>query len=295
MPSRWVCVLIVVGWLAATGWLVWREFAPMWAGSTPPPFAIDLVDEASGEVRWTVSRVEVRNGVEIAEDIGRLTTRVRYVPAEDVYVMSSEVNELKLPGPPLIGKILVSKLITDTRVDREGEFRGINVRGTLRVDSLGVSADGSLVGTVREQAGKLWLDARLKAGFLGGNDFDQTFDPVEVRRGTALNPMQPLNRLPGLSPGREWDQSLVSPLDGLLDAVPGFAGQGKPKSMRAKVLSETQLLSVNGKRQDCLVVEYTGDGMTARTWVRATDGVVLRQEAGSAVGRLRLQRFSVAE
>ena len=57
MPPRWLCFLIVGFWLATTGWLVWCEVREEIAGDDPPPYVIDIVDEAQPEntrIRWQV-------------------------------------------------------------------------------------------------------------------------------------------------------------------------------------------------------------------------------------------------
>src|SRR5262249_45995629 len=57
MPPRWLCVVIVAFWLAATGWLVWSELRDEFGPAQTPPRSIDLVDEAQPErvrIRWLV-------------------------------------------------------------------------------------------------------------------------------------------------------------------------------------------------------------------------------------------------
>jgi len=44
-------------------------------------------------------------------------------------------------------------------------------------------------------------------------------------------------------------------------------------------LQETRPLTYNGNEHACLVIEFRGENMTAHTWVRAGDGLVLRQDA----------------
>ncbi len=49
MPSRWVCWLIIASWLASMSWLFYREIWPWLQPNIPPPYIIDLVDEARRE------------------------------------------------------------------------------------------------------------------------------------------------------------------------------------------------------------------------------------------------------
>ena len=53
----------------------------------------------------------------------------------------------------------------------------------------------------------------------------------------------------------------------------------KRDSLVARVDSEQQELTVRGASERCWVIEYRRAEPVARTWVRATDGKVLKQEA----------------
>jgi hypothetical protein len=67
--------------------------------------------------------------------------------------------------------------------------------------------------------------------------------------------------------------------------------------LTAVVEEETDTLSWETKDVECLVIRYqesTGDReMTARTWVRTTDGLVLQQEASLRGTTLLLKRTSL--
>src|SRR5207302_1863942 len=99
--------------------------------------------------------------------------------------------------------------------------------------------------------------------------------------GSVLNPLQPLNRLPGLRRGQRWEVPLVHPLADVahkyLKDVIGTAPAPQLRVLQAEVLPETQWLEwgVNHTQVPCLVIEYHSDDMTGKTWVRASDGVVL--------------------
>src|SRR5262249_35026124 len=59
MPPRPVGLLIVAGWLAASGWLFYRQVWPYLRGGEPPAFLTGLTDEhvnASPPVLWDVFR-----------------------------------------------------------------------------------------------------------------------------------------------------------------------------------------------------------------------------------------------
>ncbi|HLJ95703.1 MAG TPA: hypothetical protein VKU02_21180, partial [Gemmataceae bacterium] len=83
-----------------------------------------------------------------------------------------------------------------------------------------------------------------------------------------------------------WQMPLVNPLnDSLLALIkkdPGaellLQGHAGMRILQAEVLPETKLLPWKGGTVPCLVIAYEGDDLTARTWVRADNGLVLRQE-----------------
>ncbi len=146
--------------------------------------------------------------------------------------------------------------------------------GTIRVR--GVVTDGVLTGR-----------GELKSSF---GDFAGDLEPVPVQRGQPLNPLQPVNRISGVRGGmRSWVVHEYNPLqDALADllrkqlAKSGLPlGDPKPKdSLIAEVGSSPQALTWQNEEVACWVIEYRRkDDTIARTWVRASDGKVLRQEA----------------
>jgi hypothetical protein len=58
MPSRWTCLLIFASWLATMSWLFYRDIWPWLQPDIPPPYTIDLVDEArqqhQAQIPWNV-------------------------------------------------------------------------------------------------------------------------------------------------------------------------------------------------------------------------------------------------
>src|SRR5262245_30756348 len=46
MPSRWACLTIVLCWLGLNGYLLYHDLLPRLLPGQPPPYTIDLVEEA---------------------------------------------------------------------------------------------------------------------------------------------------------------------------------------------------------------------------------------------------------
>jgi hypothetical protein len=149
-------------------------------------------------------------------------------------------------------------------------------QATARVE--GIVADGQLTATVA---------ARYNFAGLSERQIERTLDPVPVPRGQPLNPLQPVNRLTELRPGRRW---VVHENDPLREAIAvlvkeqaGQFGIKPPEEKRdvliGEVLSEQQILDWHEHQVACWVIEYRRDELVARTWARVSDGKVLKQEA----------------
>jgi len=44
------------------------------------------------------------------------------------------------------------------------------------------------------------------------------------------------------------------------------------------VLADEYTLPFGSREETCYVIEYTGEGANGKTWVRTSDGLVLKQE-----------------
>ena len=112
--------------------------------------------------------------------------------------------------------------------------------------------------------------------------------PVPVpKNGMPLNPLQPVNRLGGVRGGQRWEVHESNPLqEAVADLVRKKVAEfgvrfPEPKArdtLVATVGRSQQTLNWKGEGVACWVIEYRRAEPVARTWVRAADGKVLRQE-----------------
>ena len=298
MPSRFIITLILLFWFATMGHIVYRDVWPRLFGDMPPTVAIELIDEATQRtpIRWTIRRGD--------EEIGTLTSQLEYVEKNDTfrYVNTYHNVTFKFDNVPTLGEIslFVPKLDVVIRIDRAGQLQEQSVNGTLELrsgaETLYAVKEYAIEGTVQD--GVLVGNARLKSPLFS---IERELQPVPVPQGQILNPMMPLNRLDGVSPGQRWVIREVNPLrDAVVLLVRELAKKapivgkmdlaGKPTELIAEVGEEPVTIQHGREPIDCWLIEYRDEKVVARTWVSIADGRVLRQEAINDSETLRFER-----
>jgi hypothetical protein len=290
MPSRFFILIIVSFWLATTAWFVTREVAPRWRSGDAPPYVIELADEALKNVtpiRWRLAW----NG----RDMGQVRTTLRYQEAEGLFELKAESERLDLANIGAL-KISARNLRNSLQVNHDGELRGVHTAVEMETP-IGVF---KVAVTAQVKAGRIERSCDLESPLLGA--ISPKLEPVAYRRGSVLNPLHPVNRVNGLKPGQRWRIPLFDPFgDALKATVAELSGvklsqqaaEPVAQFLYAEVLAEPQYIEWDGAPQPCFVIDYraeSGDDFTGRTWVRTSDGLVLRQEARSNEETLVLQR-----
>ena len=303
MPPRWLSCVIVVLWLATTGWLFWHDLRPLLLPSEPPMFHIDLVEEVHKssnplKTNWTVERQDREQSK--PELVFQASTWVRKV--EEVYTLNAELDASKDPKlqPVFVAKFLrISKITSAYRVTRSGQLHSLEATATVHFkwssspllqffgsqsnlpakDSSYESLLLTIGGEVRGR--QFFAHFSVKPESPNGQPLLQ-FDlpPAAVpSTGSVLMPLHPVDRICGLRLGQSWRQPLVDPLSDAFARLPGISG--RMLWLHARVLPQPELLELNGNGTMCLVIEYTNDeGETVgRTWVEEDGERVLQQEA----------------
>jgi hypothetical protein len=261
MPPRWLAYLIVAFWLTTCYWLFRNDIWPALRPGEPPPYAIDLVDEAQQDnlqVRWNL----LQNGRPTMSV--RTTVLYREKPDDTFALEAVFTPKVGGPGDRPEGVLRMLKSMTSTyRIGRRGDLREMVV--ALRLEP---SVECDIRGIVRD--GQFTSEARLATPF-GTRELTLPTVPVSYH-GSVMQPLHPVNRILGLRPGRSWRMPVFDPFAATLggDALTYFD---------ARVLSETKPLSLDGREFRCRVIEYRGDDREGATWVEERSGLVLRQDA----------------
>jgi hypothetical protein len=271
MPPRPLSLAIVLFWLGTTGYLFWHDLWPQLAPGQPPPFTIDLVEEAQTrrpQILWTVEQ----NG----ERVLKARTKVEH-PEKGVYVLVADLTPYHTGGPGAsVHFFRISEWHSRYRVTPEGRLLSLNVWFAGGAE-LGVLAEILPAHFTLEIEGKVVnhrLTPRVSAA---GKTI--TLPTAHVGAGgSVLLPMHPVNRIRGLRPGQRWTMPVLDPLE---DSGRALLGHGAHvRTLVARVRPELEEFDRPGRQSGpCLVIDYTGDDMSAQTWVEEKTGLVLRQDA----------------
>jgi hypothetical protein len=294
MPPRLFAVLIVGFWLTTSAVFFWHEYWPYLEPGAPPPFTIDLIDEAHNPVpvRWKVWRNADPDPVLIAY------TNVTHHPETNEFTLSAKFTPYVQSGkPPPKQSLAINDMESEYRVNPEGQLLG--VKATLKI-SMQLSLDGSK--TTKLGGCQAHLEGVVTKGqFSGTYDLTLSQDEQEFHKngklppvavssqGSVLMPLHPVTHVRGLRPGQSWHMPLVDPLgDALAALLPG--SQPGTTVVFAKVLPEPRTLDLGKQSCECLVIEYTEEDRSGRTWVRVSDGQVMQIEATQSGDTWILQR-----
>lgn len=289
MPPRFAVAAIVAFWLATTAHIAYRDWWPRVFASGPPPVAIELADEAKQNIpaKWSL----YRNG----KPIGRLTTQMKYHDADDAFQFTYRYARLQLEQGGVT--LVIPDATSDMRISRHGDLKEQTLSGKLEVIAGRSTFEGQIHVRGTVEKGVLTGRGEIKSSF---GDFAGDLEPVPVKRGQPLNPLQPVNRITGVHGGLRWEVHEYNPLQDALanlirkqlakSGLP-FGDAGPKDSLVAEVGAAPRDLTWQGQEVACWVIEYRRKaGPIARTWVQVKDGKVLRQEAFEGDEALMFER-----
>ena len=262
MPPRFITAGILLFWLAMTGWLVEREVVPMMIADASPIYQIELTDEiGSPLIGWNVFSDGNR--------IGNATSKI-VVNDDRSFELRSTYHFDKFT----FGLANIKFMDTKLRVTEDRKLHSF----TAQVAGKFVMHDVTL--EMRGEVEDQMLQPRL---FQDGVELKviQWGKINMAQQGSIVNPMHLMNRLRGLRAGQTWR---IARLD-LLGAVNNELVNklAKQSSAVPSLIAEVKIDTLLWDRRQvtCYKIEYyePGKDVSARTWVRKIDGLVLQQDA----------------
>lgn len=272
MPSRPICVTILLVWVYAAGALLRRDVLPdYWTTPAPDLRSMASAGDDSGPTGWDLS-VADGNGQQSFRSVGSASTYSRRTPDGGTEL----VGEVSFDsGDMLKGTLLALKsdgahiqINNVCDIDPQGNLRGF--RAEVKVlDANEPEPLLSLVGKVVDHS--IVVKTQGPIPLLNGT---RTF-PYEPR-GMIQNGVGPIDRLPGLQIGQRWETRVVNPINGRVDTV------------KTEVTGK-HMIQWDNKVETTLEVVQRMAPISARTWVKR-DGTVLRQEIPLPFVKLILER-----
>jgi len=272
MPSRPLCLVILLYWVIAASSLIRRDVLPEMGFVRPPDLrTIARADADGAESHWSVEVIDNPLAPENRRVVGTASTESRR-DAEGWVSMSSKVGFDAgglLKGTPFSSNTDARlEVLSSYRVDPSGNLDSF--RATVK--SPEDPEDLMIVeGTRKKRSLEVTSRGRLPI-------LNQTRVLPYEPRSLVQNALGPFDRLPGLQVGQRWETRVISPLTGRIETV------------RVEV-PRRALIHWDKNPVTTLEVVHHMTPFSARTWVRP-DGLVLRQEVPFPFVKLVLERLA---
>jgi hypothetical protein len=271
MPPRIVTAAVVLLWLASSAWLYLREIHPLIATGEPPRFALAHDDDKKQErlaVTWTAAHETTGKGQKPL--VYRIQSSVVHHDKnrEDLFELVSHMRPAADQKQNFLEAFHLSDLETTYRVRRDGRMTGFKAAVQFNAGLAATKLSdqfGEFDGEVRgDRCRVTWAKKNAQASDGGKLD-------VEVSMtGSVLLPLHPLERMPGLRPGKRWGQFLLDPLDRA--SIP--SDPPRLVWVEAEVREKLEVLRGKNQRNSCRVVDVKGGNgyISGSVWVETESG-----------------------
>jgi hypothetical protein len=276
MPSRLACLGILLLWAFAASSLFTRDILPdLLVGPPPDNRSIAADDGQLAPTKWAIM-VADDPAFKSVRSVGRAVTES--TKAED--------GSIKLDSRIWFDS---GDLLKSTRYAtyEKAQFTvesivDIDPAGNLKAFRSIVKTDGDLTPLITLRGVYINRAIEVKAALKTGASLpDLSFTRSFAYEPKTLiqNALGPIDRMPGLSVGQRWEARVVSPLTGSIDVV------------KAEVTKRSEIFW-NGTMTGTLEVvqKMPAPGPAVRSWVRRSDGLVLRQEIPVPFVKLLVER-----
>jgi hypothetical protein len=278
MPPRLVSLGMLVFWSVAASALLVRDVLPdLLVGPPPDMRDIAQADDTKGPTRWNLMVPDPEgDGPDDLTAVGQAVTETKR--QRDGHVRFESVVTLDAGA-------LLDRTPLESAGDERLEIRsviGVDSAGNLNVLRSSVRIEGDetelLVLEGHVASDEIVITARGPLLIFGKRTF--TF-PYQAR-GMVQNSLSPLERIPGLHVGQRWESRVVSPLTGRVETV------------HVEVTNRNVMIPWHDSLVPTYLVVTRMRGLTARTWARASDGLVIRQEVPLMIVNLVMERVPAA-
>lgn len=261
-------------WLVASTLLFQRDLAPRLFPDNLN-YAAVLADRAVEEsTRW-ILKVDQRR-------VGGVTTNTRPRP-DGSLTMTARV---RLTANLLIG----SENDTAPKITIDSEFEigankrlvGFRISGSLERPAMQLRIDGKVTGT------KLEIESSGSPMLPPHTELE--LDPQLL----VVSALGPVDRFPDLWVGRRWTTRVVNPISALLPGQNLLAGATALEVVQHEVTG-FEILSWGGRTWKCYALEHQHGTTKAHSWVRQSDGRLLRQETPLGILTLTLELDPAAD
>ena len=273
MPNRLVCGAILVFWGLMTFELQRRDVLPdLLIGPPPDMRTVTKATEANPQrTRWAIQVSDLGDKAATSvRVVGQVDTRIRASTDGWCRFMSDSWLDTGalLRGTPL-DVVENQRVLIRTVSDIDGTGNLDNFRATVHLEG---DHDDLLTisGTVRQN--ELVVTARSPLSLL---DWRKTF-PYQPRE-MVQHELSPLEAMPNLRVGQRWRSQIVSPLTGRVETAQISVDRKKIITWDSNPVTTFEIVT-------------HVPPLTARTWARSSDGLVLRQEIPFPFARVTLER-----
>ena len=272
MPSRWACVALLLLWAVATVGLIRRDVLPdLLIGPPPDLRSVAAADVAAGPTKWAIL-VADDSSFQSLRSVGQAVTESVHEPDGRLRLRSKiwfDSGGLLRGTPFAFREDVRIDVDNDCLIDPSGNL--VSFRAVVRAGGVDESLL-TLDGAYKDHA--IEVKARSLIPQLNGTK------PFPYEPKTMIhNALGPIDRLPGLAVGQRWEERVVSPLTGKIDVV------------KAEVVRKAEIYWDKSMTAAYEVLYRIHPAISARTWVRKSDGLVLRQEVPFPVVRLMIERM----
>ncbi len=267
MPRPSLRITIVVFWLIMTGWLVKDEVLPRF-GFGELDYRAVLQERARKKLtRWHLERD--------GRDVGWATTEVdpqtdgSFGILTELYLNIS--NFMRDPADAPLNDEASTRvdMTSDIFVDPLGRLETLDVGLTVTPPGTGTPASVNFDGNVRGE----YLE--IKTQGLGA-PFEDMRLPINAESFFA-DKMVPLDQIPDLRVGKKWTTRTINPFVAMSGPF-GMLFRGQSVEIIQNEVTGIESINMEDRMWRCHVIEHRREETFSTTWVRVSDGRVLRRE-----------------